>query len=61
MRPAWNPTASEWPWSRERHGYVVHYLKEPGAKAVVFDLLFLEPDRLGEEFDAVVAEEMRAA
>ncbi len=36
-------------------------MKEAGAKAVVFDLLFLEPDRSGEEFDAVFAEEMRAA
>ncbi|MCC6139704.1 MAG: adenylate/guanylate cyclase domain-containing protein [Nitrospira sp.] len=51
----------QWPWSRDRHGYVVHYLKEAGAKAVVFDILFLEPDRSGEEFDAVFAEEMRAA
>jgi len=51
----------QWPWSRDRHGYVVHYLKQAGAKAVVFDLLFLEPDRSGEEFDAVFAEEMRAA
>lgn len=54
-------TYGQWPWSRDRHGYVVHYLKEAGAKAVVFDLLFLEPDRSGEEFDAVFAEEMRAA
>lgn len=29
----------EWPWSRDRHGYVVHYLKQAGAKAVVFDIL----------------------
>lgn len=51
----------QWPWSRDRHGYVVHYLKEAGAKAVVFDLLFLEPDRAGEEFDDVFTEEMRTA
>jgi len=51
----------QWPWSRDRHGYVVRYLKEAGAKAVVFDVLFLEPDRSGEEFDAVFAEEIRAA
>jgi adenylate cyclase len=51
----------QWPWPRDRHGYVVHYLKEAGAKAVVFDILFLEPDRSGEEFDAVFAEEMQAA
>ncbi|MBU6480003.1 MAG: adenylate/guanylate cyclase domain-containing protein [Nitrospirae bacterium] len=50
-----------WPWSRDRHGYVVHYLKQAGAKAVVFDILFLEPDSAAEEFDEVFAEEMRAA
>ncbi len=50
-----------WPWSRDRHGYVVHYLKQAGAKAVVFDILFLEPDSTAEEFDEVFAEEMRAA
>jgi adenylate cyclase len=50
-----------WPWSRDRHGYVVHYLKQAGAKAVVFDILFLEPDSAAEEFDEVFAEEIRAA
>lgn len=50
-----------WPWSRDRHGYVVHYLKQAGAKAVVFDILFLEPDNAAEEFDEVFAEEMKAA
>lgn len=51
----------KWPWSRDRHGYVVHYLKQAGAKAVVFDILFLEPDSGAEEFDEVFAQEMRAA
>ncbi len=50
-----------WPWSRDRHGYIVHYLKQAGAKAVVFDILFLEPDSSAEEFDEVFADEMRAA
>ena len=50
-----------WPWPRDRHGYVVHYLKQAGAKAVVFDILFLEPDSAAEEFDEVFAEEMQAA
>ena len=50
-----------WPWARDRHGYVVHYLKQAGAKAVVFDILFLEPDSAAEEFDEVFAEEMQAA
>lgn len=51
----------QWPWPRDRHGYVVHYLKQAGAKAVVFDLLFLEEDSAEAEFDEVFAEEMRAA
>ena len=50
-----------WPWPRDRHGYVVHYLKQAGAKAVVFDILFLEPDSAAKEFDEVFAEEMQAA
>ena len=54
-------TYGRWPWPRDRHGYVVHYLKQAGAKAVVFDILFLEPDLAAEEFDEVFAEEMRAA
>lgn len=50
-----------WPWPRDRFGYVVKYLREAGAKAVVFDILFLEPDETDPEFDAVFAEEVRAA
>ena len=54
-------TYGRWPWSRDRHGYVVHYLKQAGARAVVFDILFLEQDRAAQEFDEVFAEEMKAA
>ena len=50
-----------WPWPRDRFGYVVHYLHAAGAKAIVFDILFLEPDANDQEFDAVLAEEVRAA
>lgn len=50
-----------WPWSRDRFGYVVRYLHAAGAKAIVFDILFLEPDANDEEFDAVFAEAARAA
>ena len=50
-----------WPWPRDRHGYVVHYLKQAGARAVVFDVLFLEPHADAEEFDGVFAEEVRTA
>jgi adenylate cyclase len=50
-----------WPWPRDRHGYAVRYLKEAGAKAVIFDLLFLEPDENAEEYDASFAADVRAA
>ena len=50
-----------WPWSRDRFGYVVRYLKQAGAKAIVFDVLFLEPDENAEEFDQSFADDMRAA
>ncbi len=54
-------TYGRWPWSRDRHGYVVQYLKQAGAKAVVFDILFLEPDSAAPEFDEIFAGELRAA
>jgi adenylate cyclase len=50
-----------WPWPRDRFGYVVHYLHGAGAKAIVFDILFLEPDENDPEFDAAFAGEARAA
>lgn len=50
-----------WPWPRDRHGYAVRYLKEAGAKAVVFDVLFLEPDESSEEYDASFAADVQSA
>lgn len=50
-----------WPWPRDRHGYLVRFLREAGAKAIVFDILFLEPDGNAEEFDQVFADEVQAA
>jgi adenylate cyclase len=50
-----------WPWPRDRFGYVVHYLRAAGAKAIVFDILFLEPDANDPEFDVVLTDEVRAA
>src|SRR5205823_4388258 len=47
-----------WPWSRDLHGFMTHYLLKAGARAVVFDVLFLERE---EEFDAVFANEVEAA
>jgi adenylate cyclase len=54
-------TFGRWPWPRDRHGYMVHFLKEAGAKAIVFDVIFSEPDKESEEYDQVFADELRAA
>ena len=54
-------TFGRWPWPRDRHGYVARYLREAGAKAIVFDILFLEPDAEDEVFDRDFATEMQAA
>ena len=50
-----------WPWPRDRHGYAVQFLKDAGAKAIIFDILFLEPDENAEEFDQSFAEHIRRA
>ena len=50
-----------WPWPRDRHGYVVRYLKQAGAKAIVFDVMFFEPDENAEEFDQSFADDIAAA
>ena len=33
-----------WPWPRDYYGFVVNYLSEVGAKAVIFDMQFYEND-----------------
>ncbi len=33
-----------WPWPRSFYGYAVDYLTQAGAKAVIFDMQFYEPD-----------------
>lgn len=50
-----------WPWPRDRFGYVVRYLKQAGASAVVFDVMFFEADENAEEFDQSFADDLKAA
>lgn len=50
-----------WPWPRDRHGYLVQFLKEAGAEAIAFDILFMEPDQNEEEFDLAFAEAVAGA
>lgn len=54
-------TFGRWPWPRDRHGYLVQYLKAAGARAIAFDILFMEPDRNEAEFDQVFAEAVASA
>ena len=49
------------PWPRDRYAYLVDFLAKAGAKAVVFDMLFLEKVRCAEEFDKDFAKAMREA
>src|SRR5690242_19756084 len=35
-----------WPWARELHGRLIDRLTRAGAKAIAFDILFLEPDKV---------------
>lgn len=38
-------TGHRWPWPREFYGKIVNFLTAAGAKAIVFDMYFTEPDR----------------
>ncbi len=37
-----------WPWRRDRFARVIRALKKAGARAIVFDIFFAEPDTSGE-------------
>jgi adenylate cyclase len=58
----------QWPWSRQDMARIATRLAELGAAAVVFDILFPEPDRLspsnilgsGEDYDALFAQALAA-
>lgn len=50
-----------WPWHRDLHGYTVDFLKAAGAKIIVFDIGFLEPDNCDPEYDDVFAKSVHTA
>jgi adenylate cyclase len=50
-----------WPWHRDLHAYAVDFLKAAGAKIIVFDVTFSEPDNCDPEFDSVFARSVLAA
>ncbi|MDR2244751.1 MAG: CHASE2 domain-containing protein [Burkholderiales bacterium] len=49
----------QWPWPREIHARAIDRLTEAGARAVLMDILFNEPDRLTLETDEILADAIR--
>lgn len=50
-----------WPWSRRLHGDLVSALSDAGAAAILFDVVFSEPDRNDPSADEYFADKVRAA
>ena len=42
-----DPAVGRWPWPRLVHAAAIDYLKQAGARLVVYDVLFTEQDRRG--------------
>ncbi|MCU7875807.1 MAG: CHASE2 domain-containing protein [Candidatus Thiodiazotropha sp. (ex Lucinoma borealis)] len=54
-------TLGRWPWSRQVHAKLVDRLTQAGAKAIVFDILFAEPDRIDPESDIQLIQSIAAS
>ncbi len=51
--------AGSWPWPRAVHGELIEGLAAQQPRAIVFDVLFNEPDKFRPESDALLAEAAR--
>ena len=49
-----------WPWPRATHAGLIEWLNEQGARAIVFDIWFSEPDKFRPEMDQYFAEVIAA-
>ena len=49
-----------WPWPRSVHGELVAYIENKQPKAIVFDILFSEPDKDHRQLDELFNEKLRA-
>jgi adenylate cyclase len=57
---AMNPIVGRWPWPRSLHADLIEFLSMGGAKAVLFDILFTENERIpGEPPGTVGTNDMR--
>ncbi len=52
-------TIGKWPWPRKIHGDLIDICRKAGAAAVVFDVLFLEPDRYDASNDRILGEAIK--
>ncbi|QGX38372.1 adenylate/guanylate cyclase domain-containing protein [Permianibacter aggregans] len=50
------PEVGAWPWPRATHAYLLEWLNEQGAKAIVFDIWFSEASLYLKEMDSYFAE-----
>ncbi len=50
----------QWPWPRQAYGEAIKFLKNAGAKAIVFDIVFFETSREGPEDDEVFAKYVKS-
>jgi adenylate cyclase len=53
-------SVGRWPWPRSMHAELLAGIAQQRPKAVVFDILFSDPDRMRPEGDAYFAETIRA-
>ena len=51
--------AGRWPWPRAIHGELLDYIARQKPKAIVFDVIFSEPDTFRPDSDQVFAEALR--
>jgi adenylate cyclase len=51
--PSMNAIGEQWPWPRSRHAELVTALRQAGAKAIAFDVIFAEPT-VAEEDQALI-------
>ncbi|MES9990514.1 MAG: CHASE2 domain-containing protein [Candidatus Thiodiazotropha sp.] len=54
-------TLGRWPWSRQVHAKLVDRLAKAGARAIVLDILFAEPDRANPDSDNQLIQSIAAS
>src|SRR6185295_1192044 len=52
-------TVGKWPWPRKIHGQLIDTFRKAGAAAVVYDVVFYEPDRYQPENDRILETAIR--